>query len=54
MQKRAAKIVKQYYCATLQAIVTVYAAKRMRKQITAKASKSIKHCGRTNVYGLSV
>lgn len=54
MQKRAAKIVKQYYCATLQAIITVYAAKRMRKQITAKTSKSIKHCGRTNVYGLSI
>ena len=54
MQKRAAKILQQYWDATLNTFVTVYAAKRMRKQITAKASKSIKHCGRTNAYGISV
>lgn len=54
MQKRAAKIVKQYWDATLHAFVTVYAAKRVRKQVTAKTSKSIKHCGRTNAYGICV
>lgn len=54
MQKRATKIVKQYYDATLNALVTVYAAKQINKQITAKANRSTGHCGRTNVYGVSV
>lgn len=29
-------------------------AQKAPKQITAKAAGSVKHCGRTNVYGVSV
>jgi hypothetical protein len=54
MQKRTAKIVQQYYDAALQTVVTVYAARKQRKQITAKANSSTGHCGRTNVYGICV
>ena len=54
MQKRTAKVIRQYYDAALQVVVTVYAANKVRKQITAKTSKSISHCGRTNTYGICV
>ncbi len=54
MQKRKNKIVKQYFDSALNAIVTVYAAKTLSKSVTATANRSIKHYGRTNVYGVSV
>jgi hypothetical protein len=50
---KAAKIVKTYV-STEGIVITVYAAAKQPKPISAKPKGSSKHCGRTNLFGIRV
>lgn len=47
------KIVKTYVSEEGY-VITVYAAKKQPKPVTAKPKGSLKHCGRTNLFGVRV